>query len=173
MSEWRDIPSFPNYQASDDGEIRNKRRGNILKPSSDRYGYLKMSLGTVDNVPVHRLICETFHGPAKNDKYQVNHLDCDRKNNKASNLEWCSNSENVRWGVKHGNIDPMLGLDKAIENNKKTVKIIELNKTFSSVKECAAYLRVPATHVSRCLTGSRKGQKLHGYKLEYVGKECL
>lgn len=166
--EWRDLYKFPNHQVSSFGRVRNKKTGYILKPFPDRYGYLRLSLGNVDNVPVHRLVCEAFHGLPMGERCQVNHIDCDRQNNDASNLEWCTPSENIKWGVSHGRVNPMIGVRRAAEVNLKPVRIIELNKTFNSVKECAEFLGINPNRVSRCLVGERKGQKLHGYNLEYV-----
>lgn len=171
MAIWIDIPQFPNHQGSSDGEIRNKHTGLILKPFSDRYGYLRVSIGNVDNVYIHRIICELFHGQPENEKMQVNHIDCNRQNNRSDNLEWCTASENIKWAINHGCLDPSIGLAKAREVNLKPVRIIELDKTFSSVKECAEFLGINPNRVSRCLVGERKGQRLHGYHIEYVRKE--
>lgn len=73
----------------------------------------------------------------------------------------------------HGNLDPYIGLAKAAEKNRKTVRIVELEKTFKSVVDCADFLGVEPTNVSRCLTGSRKGQRLKGYHIEYAESEGL
>lgn len=171
MEEWIETYTFPNYEISSWGRIRNKRTGYILKPFPDRYGYLRLSLGNVDNVYIHRLVCETFYGPPKDRRYQVNHIDGDRQNNHVLNLEWCSPSENIRWGVSNGNLDPMVGLKRAVEVNSRPVRIVELNMEFPSVKDCAEYLGVHPNRVSRCLVGDRRGQRLHGYHVEYVRKE--
>lgn len=168
MEVWITASGFPSYEISSHGRVRNKRTGYILRPFPDRYGYLRVSLGNVDNVYIHRLVCESFHGLPDDDRCQVNHIDCDRQNNHSSNLEWCNGSENIRWGVTHGDIDPMKGSIRAREVNMKPVRIVELDKVFSCVKECAEYLGVPATNVSRCLVGYRKGQRLHGYHIEFV-----
>lgn len=168
MEEWSDLHRFPNHQISTYGRVRNKRTGYILKPFADRYGYLRISIGSVDNVYIHRLVCETFHGSPYDDRTQVNHIDSDRQNNHVDNLEWCNASENVSWAIRHGGLDPMIGLRRAREINMKPVRIIELNKTFDSVRDCAEYLNVKPTIVSRCLVGSRKGQRLHGYHLEFI-----
>lgn len=168
---WVDLKDFPNHQISTYGRVRNKRNGYVLKPIADRYGYLRVSIGNVDNVPIHRLVCKTFYGEPIGDCNQVNHIDCDRQNNYVTNLEWVTPSDNVRWAVTQGNLDPSIGLQKALETNYKPVRIVELDKIFSSVKECAEFLNVPPTNVSRCLVGVRKGQRLHGYRIEYVEED--
>ena len=171
MELWADIDRFPNHQVSTKGRIRNRKTGHVLKPFPDRYGYLRVSIGNVDNVYIHRLVCETFNGCPPDSSYQVNHIDCDRQNNCVENLEWCTASYNVKWGVHHGNLDPSIGLHRAREVNMRPVRILELGMTFPSVKDCAEFLGVSPTHVSRCLRGVRKGQKLHGYILEYVEED--
>lgn len=168
---WVDLEDFPNHQISSHGRIRNKKNGHILKPIKDRYGYPRLSIGNVDNVPIHRLVCETFHGPAPFPNAQVNHIDCNRQNNHILNLEWCTAKENIKWGVDRGNLDPMIGLRRAVEVNKRPVRIVELDETFESLKDCAEFLGVPLTNVCRCLRGTRKGQRLHGYHIEYADEE--
>ena len=168
MELWVDIEDFPNYQVSNKGRVRNKRNGYILKPFADRYGYLRLSIGNTDNVYIHKLVCQAFNGNPPNYNYQINHIDSNRQNNCASNLEWCTAKENIAHGIRYGNIDPEKGLRVAREVNPKPIRIVELNKTFSSVKDCADFIGVHPTNVSRCLSGSRKGQRLHGYHLEFA-----
>lgn len=166
--EWITAYGFPSYEISTHGRIRNKYTKRILKQFADRYGYLRVSLGNADNVYIHRLACMSFYGPPENEQMQVNHIDGDRQNNHVLNLEWCTPRENIKWGIHNGNIDPSIGLAKAVEVNRKPVKIVELNETFDCVKDCAEFLGVPPTNVSRCLVGSRKGQRIHGYHIEFV-----
>lgn len=56
----------------------------------------------------------------------------------------------------------------AIAMNHTPVRIVELNKDFNSVRDCAEFLGVLPTCLSRVLTGARKGQRIHGYHVEYV-----
>lgn len=171
MEHWINIPSYPNYQASIDGRIRNAQTGHVLKPFADRYGYLRLSLGNTDNVYVHRLIAETFYGYPNGERTHVNHIDADRQNNHVFNLEYCTPRENVKWGVVKGNVNPFVGLARAKEVNQRPVRVPEINKEFNSIKECAEFLGVKPTNLSRCLTGSRRGQKLHGYHIEFTEVE--
>lgn len=169
---WYDLPGHPNHQGSLRGEIRHKKKKNILKPHIDKDGYEVLSLGSANNVKVHRVLCEAFYGPAPEGKTQVNHIDCNRSNNHFMNLEWVTPSENIEWGVRKGNIDPMKGLRKAAEVNPKPVRILETGETFDSVKECAEYFGVNPNNISRVLTGCRKGQRFHGHHLEFMEKEA-
>lgn len=168
MEEWINIRNHPNYQISTHGRVRNKSTEKILKPSADKDGYLRLTLGSTNNVYIHRLVAENFYDKPNDDRNQVNHLDGNRQNNHVLNLEWCNARRNIQWGCTHGNIDPSIGLRAATLANLKKVRIVELNRIFNSVKECAEFLGVPPTNVSRCIGGSRQGQKLHGYHLEYI-----
>lgn len=170
-ARWYPLPGHPNHEGSLSGEIRHKRKKNILKPHLDKDGYQVMSLGSVNNVKVHRVLCEAFYGPSPEGKNQVNHIDGNRSNNHFMNLEWVDGSENIKWGVHLGNINPMKGLERAAKVNPKPVRIVETGQIFNSVKECAEYFNVRPTNVSRVLIGNRKGQKFHGYHLEFVKKE--
>ena len=168
MEVWIDAVGFPSHEVSTWGNVRNRKTGRVLKPFADRYGYLRLSLGNTDNVYIHKLVCESFYGPKPELDSQVNHIDCNRQNNHVLNLQWCSPSENIRWGVFKGNIDPMIGLRRAAEVNPKPVMIVELGLEFPSVKDCANYLGVNPGCISRILVGTRKDQSIHGYHVEYV-----
>ena len=119
VEAWLDLEQYPNHQVSTFGRVRNKKNNHILKHQLDRYGYPKLSIGSKDNVPIHRLVCQAVYGKPIGKRNQVNHIDCDRQNNKANNLEWVTSSENIKWGVDHGNIDPYKGLKRANEVNKQ------------------------------------------------------
>ena len=170
-SAWYPIPNHPNHEVSLRGHVRHKKTHHVLRPIVDKDGYYRMSLGNVDNVPVHRIVCSSIYGEPPKGKTQVNHRDSNRQNNHFLNLEWVSPKENVIHGIKYGNIDPSIGLAKAVEVNKKPVRIIETGMEFDSVKECAEYFHAKPTNISRVLSGSRKGQAFHKCHLEYIEKD--
>lgn len=83
------------------GALRMPR---IIIPIETRKGYLRVALnknGIQRRVYVHRLVAETFIENKWN-KPQVNHIDGDKKNNHVSNLEWCTNKENIVHSYKVG-----------------------------------------------------------------------
>lgn len=67
-----------------------------LKARSIGAGYLAITRkkqGKSQTLYVHRLVAEAFHGPPWNGA-EVNHIDGVKTNNRASNLEWVTHSEN-------------------------------------------------------------------------------
>ena len=87
--EWRDIKGFEGiYQCNENGEVLNLRTGNLVRAYKGRGNY---SVGLCANYKrkafvLHRLIYETFVGEIP-EGYIVCHLDCDKSNNKLSNLK--------------------------------------------------------------------------------------
>ena len=92
------------YIVYSDGRIEGPERG-FLKQRKNQDGYMEVTLGTTENrharVKVHRIIAEQFV-PNPLGLPEVNHLDCNRSNNNADNLEWCTHQENVRYSADKG-----------------------------------------------------------------------
>lgn len=172
---WVDAYDFPNYEVSTHGRIRNKRTGKVLRQTLNGDGYSTITL-QVDtkknkNVGVHRVVAKSFYGNPSEPRMQVNHVNSIRDDNHVLNLEWVTPKENVIHAYRHGNLDPMIGLKRAIEVNKRPVRIVETGQVFASLQDCADYLGVTRGNISRVLTGERAGQRIHGYHIEYVREE--
>lgn len=74
--EWRTIPSWSDYEASNKGEIRHKKLLKIKKQRVNSNGYLRISVetrGKVRHLLVNRLICETFNGPPPSQLHTAAH----------------------------------------------------------------------------------------------------
>jgi hypothetical protein len=96
--EWKSIPTYPNYEVSNLGQVKNKASGLILSLSTKkgRHPYQRAHLccdGKVKYVLVHRLVLETFVGPCPA-KHQCLHLDSNPRNNRLDNLKWGTVVEN-------------------------------------------------------------------------------
>lgn len=113
MTVWRAIPSWPAYEASENGEIRRVWRacgatpGKILAPTRQanlpNYLFVGLSINRVQKrIAIHRLVCEAFHGPQPSRKHEVAHWDGDGFNNAAVNLRWATRPENSADKWRHG-----------------------------------------------------------------------
>lgn len=103
------------YEVSNYGNVRSidrmvtNARGTYLQSSvvlkqTKRRGYLEVGLNknaTGKIYGVHRLVALAFI-PNPNNKPQVNHIDGNKINNHADNLEWATRSENVQHAYDNG-----------------------------------------------------------------------
>ena len=60
-----------------------------------RHEYFGLYARFYGNMKVHRLVCEAFHGPPPFDRAVVIHLDENALNNRADNLKWGTQKENL------------------------------------------------------------------------------
>jgi len=95
------------YFISKKGDVFSVKRpstsGGILKKSIGDDGYYRVSLslnGKVKNVKVHHLVASAYLGEKPNYKMVIDHIDNDRTNNDASNLEYVSHRENCIRGQR-------------------------------------------------------------------------
>lgn len=98
IEEWKSISLVDGtYRVSSLGNIRNTT-GLILKAYKLNSGYLAIKLkynGTRYHKLIHRLVAIAFlDDNLENTKLEVNHIDGDKLNNKLSNLEIVTSSEN-------------------------------------------------------------------------------
>lgn len=92
--QWKQIRGHDNYEVSNLGRVRNVTTGKILKPYNDQRGYLRVDLSRDNRAKVHRLVAMAFV-PQPRRKNIVNHINRDRHDNRACNLEWVTQKENV------------------------------------------------------------------------------
>lgn len=103
---WKDIPSFPDYQASSLGQIRSRKLGSwktLRATPHSNTGYLIVSLrrdGKYVARGVHQLVAATFVGPALG--RDVNHISGNKRDNCLANLEYLSRGDNHRHAYRTG-----------------------------------------------------------------------
>ena len=172
---WKDIVGYEGlYQVSSLGNIRslsfgarNYRKSNIvklLKQSPTNCGYFKVQLyceGKSKMMYVHRIVATAFI-PNPERKPQVNHIDGNKSNNVASNLEWVSQSENHIHAIAHGlrSPSPMLGRTGADNPNSKVILQYDLLGNFINewcgIAEAARNINASAKLISNCVCGNKK-----------------
>jgi hypothetical protein len=106
--EWRTIPGAAKYLASSNGEILTLKTFNYTKGVSAGH-YLKVSIykdKAVDSKMeyVHKLVSLAFNGIPEEDGtyWVVCHGDDNKFNNRADNLTWCSQSDNIKDAWSNG-----------------------------------------------------------------------
>lgn len=97
--EWKEIN--PDYIVSSDGRVGSRRSGSLrmLHPTRNQKSYLSVWMhigGERTYHKVHTLVAEAFLGPKPTPVHQVNHKNGARDDNHDRNLEWVTQSENMR-----------------------------------------------------------------------------
>lgn len=96
--QWKVIPTYPNYEVSNFGNVRRVGSTKLLALSTKRgtHPYQRAHLcqdGKARYILVHRLVLEAFIGPCPKG-YQCLHLDNNPRNNRLDNLRWGTPKEN-------------------------------------------------------------------------------
>lgn len=98
IEHWRDIPEYPHYQASRNGDVRSlphsTTKGRVLKPILNNSGYLRVAIGRNGYQFVHRLVALAFIGE-RPEGMDINHINGDKTDNSPQNLEYVSRQENM------------------------------------------------------------------------------
>jgi len=170
---WKNVIGYENiYQVSNFGNVKSLdrevapnnrvpywRKGKICKQSKSNLGYMTVGF-TVNNVKVnkyvHRLVAEAFITNI-NDYPQVNHIDCDKTNNKMYNLEWCTNSQNHIHASKNGlNKLHLHRVAYSEENNGRSLltkeQVLEIKQKYIPYKYSAKKLSKEYEVSESCIT---------------------
>lgn len=125
--EWKDIPSFPSYQASNLGRIRSfktmkNNQPRILSPGvNKKTGYLFVTLSKERDPnfirepgsplpdknfkrPVHYFVARAWFPipPIDSNKWEINHKNLDKLDNRVENLEIVTKTQNVAHAAANG-----------------------------------------------------------------------
>lgn len=148
---WKDIKEYEGYyQISNFGRIKSLSRNSknccgvirlkekILLGSPNSHGYVQVLLykhGNRKQFKLHRLVA-TYFIPNIENKIEVNHIDGNKANNKAGNLEWATPSENTIHAHKIG-----LVMKRTGKENHRSKKILaydvdnNLVKTYENARQ--------------------------------------
>jgi len=164
---WKSHPEISGIEVSTLSNIRTLDRlissengtrftkGRVLKQQLNHNGYLQVRIpvdGKWVTKSVHRLVAQTFIKTPDN-LPEVNHMDCDRRNNNIDNLEWCDNSYNVQYREKFGKAQnkPVFAI------NLTTLEV----SRFHSQNEASRELGIVRSNINDVLKGTQK--TAHGF----------
>lgn len=98
------------YEVSSYGRVRNATTKRVLRAFIGKDGYVRTQLGGLirKTILVHREVAKAFLYK-QDGKDFVNHIDGNKENNSATNLEWCTRSENMRHAYDNSLISAKAG----------------------------------------------------------------
>lgn len=159
---WKSHPEIVGIEVSTLGRVRTLDKvvssergtrfikGRVLKPIDNGHGYLRIGIqinGKRTKKLVHCLVAQTFIENPDN-LPQVNHKNCNRADDRVSNLEYCTTSYNRQYQEKFGE-----GLGKSIfAVNLKTLKV----SRFRSQNEASRLLGVDNSTITKVTKGELK-----------------
>ena len=202
---WKTIEDNPNYEVSNLGRVRSIdkyvktsgnslafRKGRILKPSPNQYGYIVVQLWDKQKCvqrAVHRCMAEAFLPiPKELVKYkgtyylQVNHKDENKQNNiiwvnedgsidyDKSNLEWCSAKYNTNYGTA---IKRRSEKQKNVPRPCQYKKILifkngEIIKTCDGAASASEFLGCKIATIYNHISNPKRHKTVKGFVLKYA-----
>lgn len=164
-----DVKPYGSYYVARTGEIFGPK-GDIMKPYKSNRGYLRLYLtvnGKRQQVSVHRLVALLFC-PNPDMKLEVNHIDGNKENNNASNLEWCTRSENEQHARATGLKTPIIGKYLGKDNKlSKPFVCVETGKVYYCLRELWEELGYDKNCCSHIARACKYGYLDHGYNWRY------
>ena len=125
--------NFPDYDAMNDGNIRNRKTGRIMKPQNSSKGFKTMTLRRnteAYNVRVARVIADSFYDD-DHSNLDICYRDGNKPNTSPANLIFCTRSESVNRSFEDGRREFA---------TRVKVRIIETGEVFRSIRACAIAL---------------------------------
>lgn len=130
-TEWKAVSENPAYMVSSDGEIK-KVDGDAVGQWLNNQGYALVRLSNPRCMRrVHRLVATAFV-PNPSNYDTVNHLNNDRSDNRSSNLEWCTQKQNLHYADQQGRMQRDHWAGKRSPNARLTdVQVLQIRREYA------------------------------------------
>lgn len=100
---WKPVPGYEElYEVSNLGRLKSLRNNHIMSLCPNSRKYLGANLcrnGEVKGIHIHRLVAEVFCD-RPDGKDVVDHINNNKNDNRACNLRWVTQQENVRFSSR-------------------------------------------------------------------------
>lgn len=154
MSKFYPVQGFTWYLACSDGYLINTDTGQVINGSKKKSGYIEVCLRDENGNPhyflLHRIIAGTFC-EKNSDTAEVNHIDGNKENNRADNLEWIEHDENLKHAYENGlrkdDVSPKAVIAKQIDTGEVM--------RFRSIYKAARFLGISQGNICMCCKGMR------------------
>ncbi|MBC7383468.1 MAG: HNH endonuclease [Bacteroidia bacterium] len=142
------------YQVSNLGNVKSLNyKGRclvrILLPNL-KDNYLRVSLckdKKTKNYNIQRLVAIQFI-PNPENKPEVDHIDCNKQNNRVDNLRWCTGRENLEYEIEN----QLLLCFKPVTQYSATMQFI---KSWPGTKDVERELKISSANIKGCCKGKR------------------
>ena len=165
---WKDIAGFEGqYKVSNKGRVWSEKSQKYLKVKKTNSGYLQVRLRdkqTNKMVYVHRLVGIAFCPNPKGLK-EINHLDENKENNAATNIQWCTHLENTRYGTRNIRVSMKktnnILVSFPVDQYTKDGKFV---RSYPSIAEAARQTGILCGEISRATRGVYRTYKGYIWK---------
>jgi hypothetical protein len=179
MENWKTIENYPNYMVSDLGRVKHiaalipymhaitknwhfrSKKEHILTPRFTK-GYNCVQLNNKQH-RVCRLVAKHFLDNSEN-KPEVNHINGKKNDDRISNLEWVTKSENMRHAVKMGLMDKCF--ERVKITHSRAVKCLRTGQIFNSIRDFSEHRKIDPSNITRALNGTYK----NNHDVEFVNQ---
>lgn len=177
---WKTIEGYAErYQISNYGRVWNTVTQQIMKPQIKKTGYLQVNLMKANkkivSERVHRLVALYFCNKPEGCTV-VNHIDLNKTNNHASNLEWTTISGNTKHCFENNMKFRKQLYDNSIKGAQKNIFTLEVKDKsgflvgiFKGYKEAAIALGLNEKTIRNIISNKFKTNR-KGYKIKVIAK---
>lgn len=168
QEEWKEIEGYEEkYLISNFGNLMADCKE--MKRHNHR-GYERVSLykdGKSEKFLVHVLVAKHFLNDTMFDGAEVNHIDCDKKNNHISNLEWVSGKENVQHYYRT-NPDELKRIQKSMSKVGKEYHMIGVEAS----KKPVAQIDRTTGNIIAIFESAREASRRTGANYKNISQVC-
>lgn len=158
----KNIQDYPGYSISSTGQVFGP--SGEIKGWITAQGYKRVSLCNEEGSKeffVHRLVGEAFVEGRTEERKFIDHIDSNKLNNRADNLRWCTQAENIKFAFENGRFPEKLNPKPAILENIRTGE----KTKFDSIRAASISFGLPYWHLNEIYNKKGYRRTTHGFTI--------